>query len=207
MLTISETTSNRIPPIEAGTYPAICYGLIDLGDQYSEAYQKWTKKVLVMWELPGEIFDSGSGEPSTRVISQRYTASLNDRSALRRDLIAWRGRDFTPDELAGFNLRAIMGKPCLLNIVHRDYQGTTYANVGGVMKLPKGMHVEKPSLEQIVFDIDLDDLAMLEKMPEWVQNLIKQSRQYKERTGTAPAESQKMNDYGDEVEDDDDVPF
>ena len=206
MLTISENTVSRVPPIEAGTYPAVCYGLVDMGEQFSEAYKKWSRKVLIMWELPGEVYESASGDVGSRVISQKYTASLNDRSALRRDLIAWRGRDFTPEELAGFDLRTIVGKPCLLNIVHREYQGNAYANIGGVMKLPKGMAVDKPKMEHIVFDLDTDDLDVIDELPEWIQNQIKESRQFKERTGSAPAEADKMNDYGDEV-DDDDVPF
>lgn len=207
MLTISENTASRIPPIEPGTYPAVCYGLIDLGEQFSETYQKWSRKVLIMWELPGEIIDTGSGDVGNRVISQKYTASLSDRAALRRDLIAWRGRDFTPEELKGFDLHTIVGAPCLLNIVHRDYQGNTYANIGGVMKLPKGMAVEKPTMAHVVFDLDTDDLAVVETLPEWVQKQVKESRQYKERTGNAPAADMKMDDFREDVEDEDDVPF
>lgn len=207
MLTISAKESGRIQPIEPGTYPAVAYGLIDLGEQFSDAYQKWSRKVMIMWEIPSETFDNGTGDMVSRVISQKYTASLNERSALRRDLIAWRGRDFTDEELKAFDLRTIIGKPCLLNIVHREYNGQTYANIGGVMKLPKGMKTEPPTLDHIIFDLDTDDLAVIETLPEWIEKQIKESRQYKERTGAAPAAADKMNDFEDEVEDEDDVPF
>lgn len=207
MLTISENAASRIPPIEPGTYPAVCYGLIDLGEQFSEQFKKWSRKVLIMWELPGEILDTGYGDVSTRVISQKYTASLSDRAALRRDLIAWRGRDFTDEELKAFDLRTIVGAPCLLNIVHREYNGNTYANIGAIMKLGKGMKTEPPTMEHIVFDLDTDDLKVVDSLPEWIQKQVKESRQYKERTGNAPAEEMKMDDFREDVEDEDDVPF
>lgn len=205
MLTASEGTNNRIPPIEAGPYPAICYGLIDLGEQWSEAYQKWTRKILIMWELPGETLDLGVGEPSSRVISQKYTLSLNERSALRRDLISWRGREFTDAELRNFDMRNIVGAPCLLNIVHREYNGQTYANVGSIMKLPKSMILDTPMLDRIVFDLDTDDLAMVDQLPEWVAKQIKESKQYKERSAGKTACPEPVDEY--EEDNDEEVPF
>lgn len=206
MLTVSSGGSG-IQPIEPGTYPAVCYGLIDLGEQYSEAYAKWSRKVLILWELPGEIFDRGTGEPSSRVISQKYTMSLNERAALRRDLSAWRGRDFTKEEEKAFDLRTIVGAPCLLSVIHREYNGSTYANISAIMKLPKGMEVGKPSMEQIVFDLDNDDLDIVEDMPEWIQRQIKDSKQYKERMfgKPTPPNLDDMDLTGEE--DDEEVPF
>lgn len=205
MLTISENTTSRIPPIEPGPYPAVCYGLIDLGEQFSETYQKWTRKILLMWELPGEIVDTGAGEPGSRVISQKYTASLNERSALRRDLVSWRGRDFTEAELKAFDLRNIVGAPCLLNIVNREYNGSTYANISSIMKLPKNMPIDTPSLAHVVFDLDTDDLAMVDQLPEWIGKQIKESRQYKERSAGKPKCPEGVDEYDDAPEDE--VPF
>lgn len=128
-----------VTPIDEGTHPAICYGLIDLGEQYNEYYQKWKKKVLVLWEIPGEKFDFGCEKSMNRTISKTYTLSLNEKSDLRRDLAAWRGRDFTVAELKNFDLRNILGVPCLLSVIHREYGDRIFADVGSVMKLPKGI--------------------------------------------------------------------
>lgn len=206
MLTVSAGNSG-IPPIEAGTYPAVCYGLVDLGEQYSEAYEKWTRKVMLMWELPTEKIELGD-YPVSRTITQKYTASLNERAALRRDLAAWRGRDFTDEELRCFDLRSIVGAPCMLNIIHREYNGNTYANISAIMKMPKGMQVEKGTLEKIVFDLDTDPLNLIdEKLPEWVGKQIKESRQYKERAFGKP-EAPELDDLDIPDEDDmDEVPF
>lgn len=204
MLTISAGASG-ITPIEPGTYPAICYGLIDLGEQYSEQYDKWSRKVLLMWEIPSEKIDLGGDKPVSRTITQKYTASLNERAALRRDLSAWRGRDFTEAELRAFDLRSIVGAPCLLNIIHREYNGNTYANISAIMKLPKGMSIEEPTLENIVFDLDTDPLEMIEDLPEWIGVQIANSRQYKERM-TPQAAPPDINDL-DLGEEEDEVPF
>lgn len=207
MLTVSAGKSH-IEPIAPGTYPAVCYGLIDLGEQYSERFEKWTRKVLVMWELPGEKIDLGDELPQSRVISQKYTASLNDRAVLRKDLAAWRGRDFTDAELRKFDLKTIVGAPCLLNIIHRDYNGSTYAFVSAVMKLAKGMVTDEPTLPQIVFDLDTDDLSMLDLMPEWVVTQIKASKQYKERTGQIRSvDVDELDIEPDDIDSDNDVPF
>ena len=55
-------------------------------------------------------------------------------------LRSWRGREFTSAELFGFELETVIGAPCMLSIVHNvGRKGGTFANVSGVMKLPKGM--------------------------------------------------------------------
>ena len=137
-LTVSENAGREIPILPEGSYVAVCNMLVDLGLQYNKTYGNSSRKVLIGWELPEELIEIG-GEPVPRTINQRYTASLNEKSVLRRDLAAWRGRDFTPAELSEFNLRNIVGAPCLLQVIHREYNGRKYANMASIMTLPKGM--------------------------------------------------------------------
>lgn len=201
--------SSNISPIEPGSYPAICYGLIDLGEQYSETYDKWTAKVLLMWEIPGEKIDLGGDEPVSRTITKSYSCSLNEKATLRKDLAAWRGRDFTQEELRKFDLRTIVGAPCLLNIIHRENNNRTYADISAIMKMPKGMFTEPHTLPRIIFDLDEDSLEVIEALPEWVQNRIKESRTYKERVfGKKVTPVDEMDDIGvGGPEDEEEVPF
>lgn len=185
-LIVSASAGGTIEPIEAGTYTAVCYGLIDLGEQYSETYDKWTRKVMLLWELPGEKIDLGGDEPVSRTISKMYTSSLGEKAKLRADLQAWRGRPFTTQELAAFDLHAILGVPCLLNIQHREYKERTFAEIAGIVKMPKGMPVEPVTLAPIAFDLDTDDLSMLEKLPAWIEERIKTSRTYENRVHPQP---------------------
>ena len=180
-LILSASAGSGIEPIEPGTYPAICYGLVDAGETYNETYDKWSRKVVILWELPGEKIDLGGDAPVSRTISKSYTASLNEKAKLRADLQAWRGRPFTPQELAAFDLRSVVGAPCLLNIQHKKYKERNYADVAGIVKLPKVMPMEKGTLARLIFDLDTDNLEMLEDMPVWLAERVKSSRTYQAR--------------------------
>lgn len=175
-LIINEGASTTIPLLPEDVYPAVCNMLIDLGEQYSEKFDKLSRKVLIGWELPGEVLENGE----TRRLSNTYTASLNSKGNLRKDLISWRGRDFTVDELKKFDLRNIVGAPCMLSVIHREGQNGKYAAIGGIMKMPKGMPL--PTLSNGYIILDLDEEGVEEKMealPEWIQTRIKESETWK----------------------------
>jgi hypothetical protein len=39
--------------------------------------------------------------------------------------VAWRGREFTPEELKGFHLKNILGAWCMISVVHNENDGKT----------------------------------------------------------------------------------
>ena len=178
-LIVTEGNKTNIPLLAEDVYPAVCCMLVDLGEQYSEQFKVSQRKVLISWELPGEKLDNGE----TRRLSNTYTASLNSKGNLRKDLISWRGRDFTVDELKKFDLRNIVGAPCMLSVVHKVGQdGTKRAVIGGIMKLPKGMPVPALTNGFTIFDLDEPDAAdKMDDLPEWIQTRIRESETWKER--------------------------
>ena len=180
-LIVSENETPKFEPIAEGTHLAVCNMLVDLGMQYSEKYGKSNRKVLIGWEIPDEVIEV-DGEKHGRSISKRYTASLNEKSSLRKDLASWRGRDFTAEELSAFDLQNIVGTSCLINVIHKEgTNGKIYANIGGIMKLPKGMPKAMPSEPAIVFDLDNDPLDSIDNLPDWIAEEIKRSSTYEER--------------------------
>ena len=180
-LIVSENETPKFEPIAEGTHLAVCNMLVDLGMQYSEKYGKSNRKVLIGWEIPDEVIEV-DGEKHGRSISKRYTASLNEKSSLRKDLASWRGRDFTAEELSAFDLQNIVGTSCLINVIHKEgTNGKIYANIGGIMKLPKGMPKSMPSEPAIVFDLDNDPLDSIDNLPDWIAEEIKRSSTYEER--------------------------
>lgn len=181
-LKVSESgNSNSIPILEEGTYAAVCYMLVDLGLQFNKNYGNSSRKVLIGWEIADEYVEV-DGEKKPRVFSARYTASLNEKAVLRKDLAAWRGRAFTEAELAEFNLCNIIGAPCMIQIIHNEASnGKTYANLASIMKLPKGMTVPKMTLEPVIYDIDESDPAEVDKLPEWIATTVKSSESYQQR--------------------------
>lgn len=183
---------------EAGAVVGRCYMVADLGTQDTSFQGKPKKahKILLSWELAQPMED---GRPF--VISSRYTLSLFDQAILRQHLESWRGRSFTDEELAGFDVKNVLGKYCLLSIVHNTEGDKTYANVKGIMPLPKGMEKPDPVNGDVYFDIDTGDINVL---PEWVQNVVKKSDEWKAKGAPASAAKKPAGKF-DDMEDD--IPF
>ncbi len=167
-------------PVPAGTYPAVCVQVIDLGTQYSEHYKNSKHKVLLGWELCGDERQD-SGEPF--LIWHRYTMSLHENAVLRAHLEAWRGKSFDESELAGFDVSRILGKPCFVNVSHNSNNGKTYANVAAVMAMTKGTPVPQASANRVVFDIENPDMNVFESFSDNLKATIKSSPEWQAREG------------------------
>lgn len=185
------------PP--TGNHVARCIKITDLGTEHGE-YQgqpRVRNQVLVTWELCNELMDDG--RPFT--VSNFYTNSLSEKATLRHHLEAWRGRSFTEEELAGFDLQNILGKPCMLSVVLND-KGK--AKVGAVASMPKGMVAPDPVNPVTAFWIDEWDQAAYEKIPDGIRKIIDASEEVKalRRGRAAPAKpAVALADL------DDDIPF
>jgi hypothetical protein len=136
---LTDTGGAAFTPCPAGSYLARCVQLIDMGTQTStfEGEVKRARKVLAAWEILDDECRRDDGQPF--ILSKRFTQSLHEKSALRKTLASWRGRDFTPSELRGFDLATVLGKDAFLSVIHTEKDGKTYANIAAVMKPPKGM--------------------------------------------------------------------
>lgn len=202
-LTVSGTAANY-DPIPEGTHLAVCNMLVDIGIQFSERFNNRNEKVIIGWELPDVKLELSDG-PHSRTITQTYTSSINEGSNLRNDLAAWRGRDFTKQELDAFNLRNILGTSCLINVVHKQSNGKTYANIQSVMALPKGMKPGQLTEPPVEFDFDLNPLSDIEKLPKWIQEQIKKSETYQGKI----QQNKDLRNAGvlTEVQDDGELPF
>lgn len=186
-------------PIPEGTYVAVCIRVIDLGTQVTsfQGAEKLQRKVLLVWEVP-EVEVEFDGEKGPALIMKRYTASLSDRANLRKDLEAWRGRRFTEEELKGFDLGALLGKGCQIQVLHStDGQ---YANIQTIMALPKGMTHPATANPLVHFDLDNYVHGEFMMLSEKLQNQIKASPEYKAATGQGPAyEAPHTHDLNDDI--------
>lgn len=139
---LPKPSGNDFAPTPAGTFLGICYRFIDRGTQQSEymGEKKTRHEVMLSWELAGEFMEDG--RPFTA--SKTYTWSMSEKATLRKDLEAWRGRNFTDDDFDGpnaFNTKKLLGVPCTLTIVHEEKNGNTFAKVASIGKVMKGMEV------------------------------------------------------------------
>ncbi len=120
-------------PAPDGSHAAVCCDVIDLGE-IAGFGGKVQHKIEIAWQI-----DEPRDDGKRYVVKRRYTNSLHEKATLRKDLESWRGRAFSEEELRGFDLENLLSAPALINIVHQTRDGSTYANVAGIMKLPKGM--------------------------------------------------------------------
>jgi len=186
---IARATESSFKPVTPGMHLARCYRVIDLGTQQSE-YQGQTKhqhKTMIQWEVHSEDEDGNPlkterGEPMS--ISKTYTVSLGENAALRRDLVAWRGREFTKEELRGFELKNILGAWCMLSVVASERNGKTYTNVAAVMPVPpnvKKMGLPEAHNEAQIFMISDPDMELFETFSNFLQEKIAASPEWQAR--------------------------
>ena len=64
------------------------------------------------------------------VWSRSFTPSLHEKAAFRAFLKQWLGRELNAKEQAEFDTESLIGRPAKLSIVHNEYNGSTYANIG-----------------------------------------------------------------------------
>ena len=201
-------TSFEQPP--TGTHSARCISIIDIGTQRStyEGEVQIKHQFIVRWELSNELMTSGESAGKPFTVSKFYTASLHEKAALRKDLSAWRGRDFTAEELKGFDLQTILGKPCML-AVGLSEKGK--AKVTSVMGLPKGMQVPAQVNPNFHFSLDRGQFkaADFEALSKGFKEMVMASPEYQQLIKPVPQQKQAQdNGIHDEIQfDDEEIPF
>lgn len=200
----------RVPP---GAYIARCFRLIDMGTQESNGQYglKLQHRMRVVWEVFGEdeageaLTVDVDGHAMPLSVSKDYTISLHEKSALRKDLAAWRGRDFTADELKAFDVSKLLGAYCMVNVQHSEANNKTYTNVASLTPLPGALKNSQPAgvHENQVFDLDKPDWALYESFHDKLKETIAKSPEFQalKRVVNAPSAANAM------AEIDGDIPF
>lgn len=172
---IKDRAKPKTPPVEPGVYMAVCVGVIDLGEQYSEKFKNYSNKVKFVWALPSETIEI-DGKTEERQLSKEFTFSVSKKGGLRTFLESWNSKTYSDDEFAELDVFDQVGKPCQLQVVLNDTG--EYSNVANLMPLPKGMPAPVSNTAFITWDMDAWDDAVFETLPEWTKEQIKKSTQY-----------------------------
>jgi hypothetical protein len=159
--------------VPAGTHLAMCCTVAFLGWHQPPPYngKKSDKQpqMLFTWELCEEMMKDG--KPFT--ISGIYKDSLHVKAGMRKVLECWRGKRFTEEELQGFDVIKLLGKPCFLAIIHKEVgeDKELKAKISAVSKVTKGTKppaMVNPPLYYTVEHGDPDSCDVL-MLPEWIQ--------------------------------------
>lgn len=210
-ITASENTTTgkdfkKVPP---GCWFAICNMVVDLGVQETtfKGDTKQQHKVYLRFEVPDERVTyekDGTEVEGPCSIGVTYTLSLHPKAKLRTVLENWRGKLFTPEELKGFDITKLAGKPCQIMVQNSEgADGKVYANITGIIGCSKEQNERKKTAKSevgvLVYELDKPDAAVYEKLPKWLKEKLEHRIQ---PTLKAVTETPSAN-----ADFDDDVPF
>lgn len=184
-MAITATSNSTVKEIiPAGNYIARCYQMIEIGtvNELIMGENKVLKKVRIGWELPTElkVFNEEKGEQPL-VTSKEYTLSMHEKSSLRADLKSWRGKDFTEEEARAFDITNLIGKPCMINIIHKPSKNDPtkiYANIAGITPLPKGVNMPEQINPTFVLSYDSFNQDAFIALPDFIKDKMKGSLEY-----------------------------
>ena len=208
---VESNQERQFKNVPSGSHLARCYRIVDLGSQKVEymGETKIQRKIMLGWELFGQD-DEGAelvtedGKPMA--IFKNYTLSWSENANLRKDLQSWRNKPWTDAEARRFDLKTIIGAYCMLNVIHREVNGKTYANVatiGPVPSLIRQAGLPKAVNKNQLFMITEPDMDMFETFGKGLKEKITSSPEWQAR-GYVPVKTDKTETI---AEMEDDIPF
>jgi len=188
----SNDDAKKVPP---GSHIAFCNLIADIGLQPgSGSFPKPRHRLYVRFETPNERVEyekDGKKKEGPLSVGSFYTASMSKKSTLRKHLESWRGRQFTDEEASAFDISAILGKPCMITVVHETKGGETYANITNIAPVPKGMQVPAGA-ENPLICYEPGDVSAYDRLPEWLRKKI--DAQLVEQREVSSAEAAEFED-------------
>lgn len=212
-LTAKADEGSSFIPVPPGMHLARCYRIIDLGTQESTymGNVKHVPRVLFQFEVHSEDADgkalvTSNGEPMT--VSKTFTLSLAEKATMRRDLQTWRGKEFTKEELRGFELKNVLGQWAMITVAENESNGKTYTNIANINPVPatikkNGLPEGKNDLK--LFSIEDADLSLFETFSDYLKDKIRKSPEWERLHGGPSVGSSAPSASFDDLADD--LPF
>lgn len=142
MLKLPKPSDNRFEPAPAGNHAARCIRIIDFGTQprtYMGQPKPPERQISITFELVTEMMSDG--RPFV-ISTGGLSFSMHEKAKLRKLLESWRGVPFADADFDTFDIRNLLGKPAMVNVIHVTGQdGSEYARIDMVARVPKGFTV------------------------------------------------------------------
>ena len=165
---------------EEGLTKAICYQVLYIGHHDSTYNGKTTQKpkIKFAFELPDQthVFKEENGEQPF-MVSVEHNLYLDEKSNLHKFVKQWDPK-MKLEKGTDVDFEKLLGKPAMINVVHNTAKnGNTYANIGSVAPLMKGITVEEPINSLVAYDVDEHEQRMeaFALLPDWLQKKIGES--------------------------------
>lgn len=190
---------SNIEVMAPGTYPAILAGIVDLGLQAQKPYNGQERhpvyEIVLTYEFVGEFLNDEDGNPDEskpRHLSERIPIH-NLKAKKAKSTKRYYALD--PEEKHEGDFVKLVGTPCTVTVVHNPKKGSddVYVNISNVSSPIKGYPYPPLKNDPKVFNRDHPDMTVWEKLPEWIQRVIKEGLDFhstelaKKLNYTAPA--------------------
>ncbi len=174
-------------PVPAGTRVARCYSAVHIGTNAENVLGelKDINKVRLSFELPldTKVFREENGEQPF-VLSKDFTVSMHEKANLRKFTEGMLGVSLKDHEAEAFDVEELVGRECLLNIVHKDRASGEgkYALIAGASPLMKGQSCPPQVNRSVILNYSNFDRAVFDKLPDFIKAKILSSKEYAEMT-------------------------
>ncbi len=206
MFNREEKTFEPQPLVAEGMHTGRLYSIIDLGTHLDtfQGVSSEKHKIRLTWELEpkmedGRPFVIGKDYTITRGQWGPYIAKTSALFDLLKNWMKWGEKQIKLGKLG-----KLIGEPALITINHEKGKADptkTYATLGPVLPLMKGMKAEDPINPPLVYELGGDNLA---ELPQWIQDKIGKCLEW---NGGVSAWKPKSEDAPKPSTEDSDVPF
>lgn len=198
------------PPPDAGSHAAVLVAMIDLG-LHEESFQggpvTTKRKALLVWELVGEKVP---GTDKNHFIAREYTVSENEKAGIRKVAEKVRGKAYQDGD--DIDYTGMVGRPMLVTVQHKQVGEKTYASVGDVTALPKGMLKPAATVKPFAWFIGCGEPVPQHEWLPWIygekvaDKVARGSRALKAEEDAGEEEEVPASDVNGHA-DDDQIPF
>lgn len=181
--------------IPEGLYPARLARIIELGDQEDKYGVK--SRVIFAFTIPSQTIEI-EGEKKQRM---QMTFPLNKTSNPDSTVAKY------VKALGGATWEDIIGKPCMIEITHKETNKGPRANITNVTRPVHGMEIPEPDCDVFIFDFDNPSKEVYDKLSEFRQDQIKEAVNFQgskvERMLNGGNDTAASQDYNDTAYDED----
>ena len=189
-------TKKEYPLAPSGTFIARVVSIIDLGTQKTswQGMEKDTPQINISFELPTELYEFKEGESKKPfVISNTYSHMMGKKAKLRPITEAILGVALKDEEAYSFDHDELIGLPCQLTVVHTEKDGNTYANIGAISPLLKGLACPPQVNPSKILSFEKWDKEIFDALPKFLKEKIVASPEYGKLVGR-PEQAQINSD-------------
>lgn len=124
--------SSFAPHPDGGPFSAVCVDVVDMQQVPTQYGPK--DKVRIVFETDQTMPEDDHGRTRPFIISAFFTATIGEKSNLRKFLKQWRGVDFTKEELSGFDLEKLVGVNARIVVTQVQEGPEVYSNITAIMR-------------------------------------------------------------------------